>query len=380
MAQFESDLKTRILRNIWGFFPWLFVIILIATLIILKVNINTKKAKLVEDNKNAAKAETSVQVVTLTIEPGLVEETLKLPAVVESFENIWVKSEASGQINRVLVKEGDMVQKGQTLIELDSRDYTSRLEQIEASYKLAMLQHDRYSELRKKNIISANEMDQSDAQLKALDAQMAQSRLALERTKVIASVSGRINEIEAKAGDYMSSEKPVAQILQMGQVKVTVGIPESDVAAVVDLKEADITIDALDNLKVKGRRYFLSRQPGDMARLYNLELVVDNNNGKILPGMFAKVNIVKRQYKDAVAVPLYAVISQDDKNFVYLENNGKAEKREVELGVLEGWMIQVNSGIKPGDRVIIVGHRQVDQGQTVQVIKNVTDASEILKS
>lgn len=380
MAQFEPDQKTRILRNIWGFFPWLFIIILISTLIILKVNINAKKAKLTEENKNAAKEETSVQVVTLTIEPGLVEETLNLPAVVESFENIWVKSEASGQITRVLVKEGDMVQKGQTLIELDSRDYTSRLEQIEASYKLATLQHDRYSELRKKNIISANEMDQSDAQLKALEAQMAQSRLALERTKVIASVSGRINEIEAKAGDYMSSEKPVAQILQMGQVKVTVGIPESDVAAVVDLKEADITIDALDNLKVKGRRYFLSRQPGDMARLYNLELVVDNNDGKILPGMFAKVNIVKRQYKDAVAIPLYAVISQDDKNFVYLENNGKAEKREVELGVLEGWMIQVNSGIKPGDRVIIVGHRQVDQGQTVQVIKNVTDASEILKS
>jgi len=96
--------------------------------------------------------------------------------------------------------------------------------------------------------------------------------------------------------------------------------------------------------------------------------------------MFAKVEIVKRQYKDAIAIPLYAVISQDDKNFIYIENNGKAEKQEVELGILDGWMIQVTAGIKPGDRVIIVGHRQVDQGQTVQVIKNVTDASEILKS
>ena len=380
MAQFESDLKTRVLRSLWGFSPWLIVIILILSLFFVKGNISEKKAKLIEENKNAVKTETSVQVVTLTVTPSVVEETLKLPAAVESFETIWVKSEASGQINKVLVKEGEMVQKGQILIEVDSRDYTSRLEQIEASYKLAALQHDRYSELRKKNIVAANEMDQVEAQLKALEAQKAQAKLALERTKVIASVSGRINEIEAKVGDYISNEKPVAQILQIGQVKVTVGIPESDVSAVTDLKEADITIDALDNLKIKGRKYFLSRQPDDMARLYNLELVVDNPNGRILPGMFAKVEIVKRQYKDAIAIPLYAVISQDDKNFIYIENNGKAEKQEVELGILDGWMIQVTAGIKPGDRVIIVGHRQVDQGQTVQVIKNVTDASEILKS
>jgi RND family efflux transporter MFP subunit len=178
----------------------------------------------------------------------------------------------------------------------------------------------------------------------------------------------------------MPYDKPVAQILQIGEVKVTVGIPESDVSAVMDLKEADIIIEALDKLKVKGRKLFLSRQPGDLARLYNLELIVDNPDGRILPGMFARVEIVKKRFEDTLAIPLYAVISQGDESFVYLENNNKAEKRSVELGILEGWMIQVNSGLKPGDKVIIVGHRQVDEGQTVQVIKNVTDASEILKS
>ena len=90
--------------------------------------------------------------------------------------------------------------------------------------------------------------------------------------------------------------------------------------------------------------------------------------------------MLKRRFEDTLAVPLYAVISQDDENFVYIENNNKAEKRAVELGILEGWMIQVKSGLKAGDKVIIVGHRQVDEGQAVQVIKNVTDASEILKS
>ncbi len=380
MNQFESESKTRVLRFIWGSFPWFVVIILCLSLIILYTNIKEKGKRLEEENKAATKEEVSVQVVTLTVEPAKIEEKLNLPAAVESFEDLWVKSEASGQVVNILVKEGQMVKKGQVMVELDSRDYTSRLERVEANHKLITIEYNRMSELYKRNIIAASEVDKLEAQLKDLEAQMKESKLALERTKIIAPISGRLNEIEAKIGDSMPYDKPVAQILQIGEVKVTVGIPESDVSAVMDLKEADIIIEALDELKVKGRKLFLSRQTGDLARLYNLELVVDNPDGRILPGMFARVELVKKRFEDTLAVPLYAVISQDEENFVYLENNNKAEKRPVELGILEGWMIQVKSGLKVGDRVIIVGHRQVDEGQTVQVIKNVTDASEILKS
>jgi RND family efflux transporter MFP subunit len=353
---------------------------LVIFIAVLFFNIKGKINRLEEEKKAATKEEVSVQVVTLTVEPVQLEEKLNLPATVESFENLWVKSEASGQVTNILVKEGQMVQKGQVLVELDSRDYTSRLDRIEANYKLISIEHNRMSKLYKRNIATASEMDKLDAQLKDLEAQLREAKLALERTKITAPISGRLNEIEAKIGDSMPYDKPVAQILQIGEVKVTVGIPESDVSAVMDLKEADIIIEALDKLKVKGRKLFLSRQPGDLARLYNLELIVDNPDGRILPGMFARVEIVKKRFEDTLAIPLYAVISQGDESFVYLENNNKAEKRSVELGILEGWMIQVNSGLKPGDKVIIVGHRQVDDGQTVQVIKNVTDASEILKS
>jgi membrane fusion protein, multidrug efflux system len=380
MDQFESEKKARILRFIWGSFPWFIVIILILSLFILIGSINKKSQRLEVEKKSAVKEDVAVQVVTLTVSPALLEEKLNLPAAVESFENLWVKSEASGQVINIPVKEGQMVEKGQLLVELDDRDYKANLERIEANYQLATIEHERISELFKRNIAAANEVDRSDAQLKDLEAQMKTAKLAMERTKVIAPIGGRLNEIAAKIGDWMSVDKQVAQILQTGEVKVTVGIPESDVDSIVDLKEADVILEALNKLRVKGRKLFISRQPGDLARLYNLDLIVDNQNGRILPGMFARVELIKRTFKDTLAIPLYAVISQGDESFVYVENNNKAEKRTVNLGILEGWMIQVNSGLKPGDRVIIVGHRQVDEGQTVQVIKNVTDASEILKS
>jgi membrane fusion protein, multidrug efflux system len=380
MNEVKTDKKTRILRYFWTTFPWFIVIILVLSLLILTGKIIEKVERLKAEKRAAARQEVSVQVVTLTVKPVLLEERLNLPATVESFENLWVKSEASGQVTNILVKEGQIVQKGQVLMELDSRDYMTNLERIEANHRLVTIEYKRITELFNRNIAAASEVDRLEAQLKDLEAQLSAAKLALERTRITAPITGRLNEIEAKIGDRMSIDKPVAQILQIGEVKVTVGIPESDVSAVTDLKEADIIIEALDKLRLKGRKLFLSRQPSDMARLYNLELIVDNPDGRILPGMFARVEIVKKRFEDTLAVPLYAVISQDNENYVYLEKNNKAEKRPVELGILEGWMIQVKSGLEVGDNVIIVGHRQVDEGQTVQVIKNVTDPAEILKS
>jgi membrane fusion protein, multidrug efflux system len=379
MDQFESTTKTRVLKFIWGAFPWILVLVLILALGGVFSGTKAKAKRLEAEKKAAVKQEPSVQVVTLTLAPRQLEEKLNLPAAVESFENLWVKSEAAGQVINISVKEGQMVQKGQVLAELDDRDYKSGLERIEANYKLATIEHNRIAELYKRNIASASEVDRSDAQLKDLEAQMKTAKLALERTKITAPISGRLNEITAKVGDWMSVDKQVAQILQIGEVKVTVGIPESDIDSISDLKDADVVFEALDKLKVKGRKIFFSRQPGDLARLYNLELIVDNHDGRILPGMFARVELVKKTFNNTLAIPLYAVISQGDESIVYVENNKKAEKRSVKLGALDGWMIQVVSGLKQGDSVIIVGHRQVDEGQNLQVIKNVADASEILK-
>jgi RND family efflux transporter MFP subunit len=172
---------------------------------------------------------------------------------------------------------------------------------------------------------------------------------------------------------------PVARIIQIDPVKVVVGVPESDVAAVFDLTQAEVIIEALEKHRVKGRKVFLSRQPRTLARLFDLELRVPNPEGRILPGMFARVELVKQVFNQALAVPLYAVISQSDKHIVFVEKEGRAESRNIELGPLIGWQVQVTSGLSPGEKVIVVGHRLLDNGQAVEVIKNVNHPSEILK-
>ena len=381
MSQSEPKKKTRILRFFWALFPWLIVVLILAFVISMYGRIKEEKARLEEAKKAAIKKEVpAVRVITLTLVPNRLEDKINLPAAVEPYENLWVKAEVPGQVVNVLVKEGQIVEKGQILVELDDRDYISRLERIEANHKLAMLDHDRIDDLVKKRIAAVTELDKIEARLNDLAAQLKEARLALSRTRIIAPISGRLNEIAAKQGDRMGVDKQVAQILQFEPVKVIVGVPESDVAAVFDLDEADVIIEALGKRRVKGKKVFLSRQPRTLSRLYDLELVVQNPDGRILPGMFARVELVKKVFKDALVIPLYAVITQRDESFVYVEKNGKAQKRSVELGILAGWQIQVKSGLEPGELVIVVGHRLLDDGQGVEVIKNVKDPREILES
>ena len=116
-----------------------------------------------------------------------------------------------------------------------------------------------------------------------------------------------------------------------------------------------------------------------MAQLYKLELEVDNSAGLLLPGMFARVDVVKQVFENAVVIPLYSVISRKENRFVYIVEEGKVAARDVELGILEGWQIHVTKGLAPGDQLIVVGHRNIDVDQPVNIIRSVDSATEIIR-
>ena len=370
-----------ILRSIWGIIPWLMVGLIVVFIVNMSGRIKEKQNRLEEAKKAAIKKQVpAIKVITLTLKPRQLEDKINLPAQVEPYRDVWVKAEVPGQVVKVFVEEGQTVKKGQVIVKLDDRDYRSRVARIEANYKLAKLNHDRTSALVKKKIAAATKLDEIEALLKDLAAQRKEAKLALSRTRITSPICCLLNELKAKEGDFVSVADPVAQILQLDQVKVKVGVPESDVAAIFDLHEAEVIIEALGKRRVRGRKVFLSRQPRTLARLYDLELVVPNPDRRILPGMFARVELVKRVFNRALAIPLYAVITHSDERFVYIEKDGQAKRKNIELGVLIGWQIQVTSGLAAGERVIVVGHRFLDDGQIVEVIKNVSDPREILKS
>jgi membrane fusion protein (multidrug efflux system) len=377
----KRDLKTRLLVAVWAIFPWFLVCLILVFIVTMGRQIVQEQSRLAEAKKEAAhQVVPAVSVVTLIVELKRLEDRITLPAEVEPFEELWVKAEVKGQVMDVMAEEGQLVRSDQSLVQLDQRDYRARLDRIEANHRLAMLDHERIEALVKKKIAAESKLDEAVARVKELGAQRKEAEVALSRTRISAPIQGILNEMKAKKGDLLEPGQPVAQILQIDKVKVTVGIPESDVAAINDLLEADVVIEALGKRTVRGKKRFLSSKPRSLARLYDLELTVPNPTRDILPGMFARVELVKEVFHKALVVPLYAVIVQGDEKIVYVEEGGRARKRKVEIGVLSDWQVQILSGLAPGEKVIVVGHRLLDEGQEVNVIKVVRDPSKILDS
>jgi membrane fusion protein (multidrug efflux system) len=367
-------------KTLSRFLPLLVLLVLILIAVGLGAKVKNEKARLLEEKSNAVLPERPpVNVVEQVLVPGMMRDRMNLPGMVESWEKLEILAEVRGKVEEVLVEEGSHVKQGDVIARLDTGDYENRRDSIKAAYNLALTNLKRLSGLHEQEIIAQSRYDSSKAEVDSLAADLATAELQLERCFIKSSISGIVNQLPAKKGLYLAVGDPVATVLDIDKVKVTVGIPETDVDAVRKIDRFEIRIEALGNKKLTGTKYFLAVAPESMAQVYRLELQVENKLGEILPGMFARVEIIKQEFPDALAIPLYSVISRNDKHFVYLEENNVAKLQEVKLGILDGWHIQITEGLNPGGNVIVVGQRSVDEGQKVNVVKRVTSPAEIVK-
>ena len=366
--------------SIKRFLPLLVLLFLIIIIIGLGGIIKGEKSRLLEEKSNAViQDRPPVNVVEQELIPGMLRDRLNLPGILEPWESLGILAEVRGSIVEVLVDEGQHVKQGELIARTDTIDYENTINSIKASYDLALINLKRLSGLHKQEIISQSEIDKIKAEVQSLEADLAIAKVQLERCFIRSSISGIVNELPAKKGLYLAVGDPVATVLDIERLKVTVGIPESDVDAVRKLDSFEVSIEALGNKVVTGMKNFLAVAPESQAQLYRLELEVENESEEILPGMFARVEIVKEEFPAAIAIPLYSVISRDNKHYVYLEENGVAKLQEVKLGILDGWQIQIIEGLSPGQKVVVVGQRSVDEGQKLKVVKTVTDPAEITK-
>lgn len=376
----DSKPENRLFKRIWGMLPALILILLIIVIVVMSSQISSESERVKAEKLSALhKERPPVNVVVLDMVPTRIQDRINLPAQVEAWIDLRILAEVSGKVMQVLVKEGDFVNKGDPVALLDTRDYENALSSARAEYELAQKDLTRTEDLFNEKLITRAQLDIDLTRVESLRAAVSNAELGLERCSITAPISGIINRLDAKEGLYLSVLDPVAVVLDISRVKVSVGIPESEVDDVRKLVNFDIVIDALNGRTVKGKKNFLSRSPETFAHLYKLEIEVMNPNGAILPGMFARVNIVKKEVKAGMSVPLYSVISRGDEQFVFTEKDGRVSVRLVETGILEGWKMEISKGLAQGDRVVVIGHRSVDEGQEVNVVRTVSDPEDLFK-
>jgi len=375
----KSDRFKSLIIRIWGMLPMFVLIALCCWAAWIYQNVAAKKADLAAQKAAQIKAEKpKTNVITLKLKPELIQDRISFPGIVKAWVRLDVLSEVQGRMIELDVKEGDIVRKNQLLAKIDPRDYKNTLLSIKASYKAALASAKRLKELHQKQLATQSQLDEAVARMDSIKANLDTARLNLERCAIRAPIEGIVNARHADNGQYINLADSIVEIIQIDPVKIAVGIPESDVDAVRHLDLFHVKIDAL-NKTFTAKKYFLSNTADTSARLYNLEMRVNNSSSEILPDMFVRVEIVKREIKNGISAPLYSILTRNNKRFAFIESNGIAQIRQVEPGMQEKYLVEIKAGLQPDDHLIVMGHRDVSHGQPVHVIRTINSIEELEK-
>jgi membrane fusion protein (multidrug efflux system) len=152
-------------------------------------------------------------------------------------------------------------------------------------------------------------------------------------------------------------------------VKVAVEIPERDIAFLSAGEKAQVIAESKGReVSLTGAATFISQLADARTRCTRMEITVANQEGLLRSGQIVRVRLTRQILKDAILIPLAAVIPMEDGKAVYVVEASKSQRRNVELGIIRGNRVQIRSGLAPGDRLIVAGHRFVAPDQKVDIV------------
>ena len=310
----------------------------------------------------------NVTVMNVIAEPQLAD-TFDLPAVVEPNRIVTVSAEVAGRIEQIPLKKGSAVQAGDLLIQLNTDLVRPEFEIADAQVKRDQIEFERIANLVKQDAVPLRDLDNATTQLAISKASLEEVRARLNRTRILAPTAGLLNDLLVEEGEYVQAGTAVAEVVDTDTVKVVVEVPERDIAFFAIGQKAEVFADVKgEENSLVGTITFISELADTQTRSTRMEITVENKERLLRSGQIVLARLTRQILKDVVLIPLLAVIPMEDKKAVYIVASAQAQRREVDLGIIKGNRVQVRSGLEPGDRLIIAGHRFVAPGQNVNIV------------
>jgi RND family efflux transporter MFP subunit len=317
------------------------------------------------------------------IAAGELRVKLPLSGSLAPLTQATVKSKVSGVVLETTVREGMNVTTGQVIARLDAADARARVAQQqaalnEASARLAMAKKNNTNSaaLLKQNYISQNSFDTTqnvvDLAQAAIDAAKAQldlARIALNDTVIKAPLSGVVSKRHVQAGEKLAPDMPVFSIVNLRELTLEAQVPASDIPRIQVGQEATFRVDGFDGRSFSGKvaRINPTTETGSRAMLVYIN--VDNADGALRGGMFAKGSITTEKSAASALVPLGALRKEGGRDVVYRIDNNKVVAQPVRLGLRnedEG-MVEVLDGLAPGSTVVAVKLDGIKPGSKVKL-------------
>jgi len=327
--------------------------------------------------------EPPVNVIVQTVEPDTLVDYVEISGKLEAQTDVRMLSETQGKIRSVHKQLGDYVKVGEAIGETDNDVILIQLEQAEAALvsaelgvETAQLNLQAAEKLFAEEKISQAEYDQAKIAHKSAQAQMKMAKASLESAQkavdnslLLAPTDGYIAELNIAEGEYLAPGQPVCTIIDYDQLKIMAGIGESQIFHLEKGQPVSIVSPRYPQPFI-GEIVGIGRKPLNETGLYPIEIEVENSNHELLPGMVVSAQIFSRQYNDILFISLNNLIREYDNYFAYIANaENRAEKRYVSIQEIIRYNAIIESGIEPGERLIVDGLDSVVDGMQVNIRK-----------
>lgn len=323
------------------------------------------------DDDDSAEEDERVAVRIEALTTGPISERIATSSVVDSDQRADILVETTGTVATISVEEGDAVRAGQVLAVLKNPQLKGEFDRAKASFDRAREEYESLKSLFDKGFVARNEYDTAAHTFDTARLTFEQAREAYSARELETPIQGTVSLRDLRYGESVSPPKLAFQVVDMTRLKVDVNLPEKDLGRVRVNQIARIRTEVLEGVEVAGRVLRISPVVDPQSGTVKVTVAVDPGQENLRPGMFVNVDIVVDTHPDAVLLPKRALVYAEGRPyaFVAIDKDDKtlAERRAVELGFTEDDQVELLSGAKAGERVVIIGQSTLRDGASVRI-------------
>ncbi len=293
---------------------------------------------------------------------------IDLQGKVDAEENVPVTSKMPGALTRVLVKNGDFVNKGQLLAQIDDGIMLKGLSELELQLKTAEDIYNRQKGLWDQKIGTEIQFIQARTNKESLEQRIATTKEQWQQSKIYAPISGTVDMVLLKAGQAIAPGMPLCNIINLSQLKIVGNVPEAYAAHVNQGYPVQVFFPDL-NKEVSTRVKYVSKSINPVNRTFTVECALPASR-EYRANMIAVMKIIDYQNPNAIVVPVNLIQTGSDGEFVLLaektgDKQATVKKATITQGANYNGMVEIKNGLKKGDWVISTGFQEVNNGETV---------------
>lgn len=339
---------------------------LLILITLLSAACNSGKADKKATGGNASKPAAKVEAFVVT--PRILNQDIEMPGSLIPAEETELHPEVSGRVTGIYFNEGSFVNQGSVLVKLYDGDLQAQLSKLRVQLKVAEETQQRYEALLKINGVSQQEYETYKLSVNNIQADMSIVQTSIARTQLRAPFSGKLGLRNISMGAYITPATTISTLRKVNQLKLEFTVPEKYGTG---MKNGDQVQFGIEN---NGKTYTAKiiateNNIAEDTRSLRVRALVDKLDAQLIAGAFVKVKIGLGQNNAALMIPSQAVIPKARNKEVMLYRNGIAKNETVTTGIRDSSMVEITSGLKAGDTVLITGLLTTKPGSKVLLSK-----------